>query len=581
MTRENKSKKESVVKTKDEELESILKTHRTKIKVIGAGGAGNNTISRLTEVGIKGVETVAINTDAQDLLFTKSDHKILIGKNISNGLGAGSNPQIGENSARENEEEIRELLDGCDMVFITCGLGGGTGTGSAPVIAEIARSLHALTISVITLPFTEEGILRQENANVGLDRLRENSDTVIVVQNDRLLDMVPDLPLNAAFKVADEILTNAVKGITELVTEKGLVNLDFADVKSIMKDGDTAMIGIGESDSENKAQDAVLKAIDNPLLDVDITGAQSALINITGNESMSIREARSVMTSIAEKLDPKAKIIWGARIDEELEGKLRVLLIATGTKAKSPKRNFSESEPKPQKPEKKKDDADPVFDIKESATFTSKIGEETISKSLSEASPKTETVEVDEDNHHDGDQKEEKEEQQQNAPRVFDQMFEEEIEGDLNILKDSLNQIDMSNLDQKIFRNIKNACIALQNSAQLYSHEKIEEFTMFIGGLFEEIMAEKVSVSEEFLPHFQNIPAILEGMLVNDDNALSDAQYIIEQLTKLIDQQSNGTNKKNKLNLKNLFHHGSSDSMKDELKIEQEDLKTKLRMDLN
>lgn len=581
MTRENKSKKESALKTKDEELESLLKTHRTKIKVIGAGGAGNNTISRLTEVGIKGVETVAINTDAQDLLFSKSDHKILIGKNISNGLGAGSNPQIGENSARENEDEIRELLDGSDMVFITCGLGGGTGTGSAPVIAEIARSLNALTISVITLPFSEEGVLRQENAKAGLDRLRENSDTVIVVQNDRLLDMVPDLPLNAAFKVADEILMNAVKGITELVTEKGLVNLDFADVKSIMKDGDTAMIGIGESDSENKAQDAVAKAIDNPLLDVDITGAQSALINITGNESMSIREARSVMTSIAEKLDPKARIIWGARIDEELEGKIRVLLIATGIKAKGSAGNYRQSKPEPVKSEKKTEELNPFFDIKESKALSTKISKSEVTASPSNGVEESEEINEAPVSNPVAEEKIEKEVRKQSSPRVFDEMFEEEIRGDLNMLEDSLNQIDMSNLDSKLFRNIKNACMALQNSAQLYSHDKIEEFTMFIAGLFEEILSKKVVITEEFLPHFNNIPSILEGMLVNDNNALSDAQYIIEKLTHLIDHQSNGGNKKNKLSLKNLFQPHSSDSMKDDLKIEQEDLKTKLRMDLN
>ena len=327
------STKESILKAKDEELEKILNAHRTIIKVVGTGGAGNNTITRITEVGINGVETVAVNTDAQDLLFTRADSKILIGKNISNGLGSGSDPQIGEDAAREDEEEIKNTLEGSDMVFITCGLGGGTGTGSAPVIAEIANSLNALTISVVTIPFTEEGILRTENALNGLERLRENSDTVIVVQNDKLLDLVPDLPLNAAFKVADEILVNAVKGITELVTEKGLVNLDFADVRSVMKNGNTAMIGIGEGETEDKAADAVAKAIENPLLEVDITGAQSALINITGDETMSIREAKSIIVSIGEKLAPNAKIIWGARIDEELKGKIKVMLIATGLKS--------------------------------------------------------------------------------------------------------------------------------------------------------------------------------------------------------------------------------------------------------
>jgi len=581
MSRENISTKEFTLKTKDEELESLLKTHRTKIKVIGAGGAGNNTITRLTEVGIKGVETVAVNTDAQDLLFTKAEHKILIGKNLSNGLGAGSNPQIGESAARENEAEIRELLEGCDMVFITCGLGGGTGTGSAPVVAEIARSLNALTISVITLPFNEEGVMRRENAKAGLVKLREHSDTVIVVQNDRLLDMVPDLPLNAAFKVADEILTNAVKGITELVTEKGLVNLDFADVKSIMKDGDTAMIGIGESNTENKAQDAVAKAIDNPLLDVDITGAQSALINITGNESMSIREARSVMVSIAEKLDPNARIIWGARIDPSMEDKIRVLLIATGAKAKGPGGDLRTTKQQPAPVAKKQAEANPFFDIKESKTFVAQVKEEKSAKPAPEIVLQKEEKSINEGKVSRGDEPREQEKPKQSTHRVFDQMLAEEITGDLNILKESLNHINLMNQDPKLFRNIKNACVALQNSAQLYSHDKIEEFAMFIGGLFEEIMLKKVIVTEDFMPHFRNIPAILEGMLVNDNNALSDAQYIIERLTLLIDHQRNGSLKKNKLSLKNLFQPNGPEAMKDELHIEQEDLKTKLRMDLN
>jgi len=366
------SEKESALKTKDEELEKILSAHRTIIKVVGTGGAGNNTITRLTEVGINGVETVAVNTDAQDLLYTKADNKILIGKNISNGLGAGSDPQIGEDAAREDEEEIKNVLDGSDMIFITCGLGGGTGTGSAPVIAEIAKSLNALTISVITIPFTEEGVLRKENALTGLERLRDNSDTVIVVQNDKLLELVPDLPLNAAFKVADEILVNAVKGITELVTEKGLVNLDFADVRSVMKDGYTAMIGIGESEAEDKAADAVAKAIENPLLDVDITGARSALINITGDETMSIREARSIIVSIGEKLTPDAKIIWGARIDEELKGKIKVLLIATGVKGTRATHEVVTTtipESEPEQTPLYSVGHDPFFDIKETESF--------------------------------------------------------------------------------------------------------------------------------------------------------------------------------------------------------------------
>ncbi len=312
----------------------MLRSHQTRIRVVGCGGGGNNTITRLMEIGVKGVETLAINTDAQDLLAANADDKILIGKNITKGLGAGSNPQIGEDSARENQQEIEEALQNTDMVFVTCGLGGGTGTGSAPIVAEISKKLGALTIAVVTLPFTEEGVGRWENAKCGLEKLRQNTDTIIVIQNDRLLEVVPDLPLDMAFKAADETLVNAVKGITELITEKGLVNLDFADVRAIMQNGGTAMIGIGESEGVDGAQAAVALAMQNKLLAVDITGAKSALINVTGGTQMPLKDAKRVMQIVAEKLDASAKLIWGARIDPSLDKSIRVMLIVTGLSEK-------------------------------------------------------------------------------------------------------------------------------------------------------------------------------------------------------------------------------------------------------
>jgi cell division protein FtsZ len=315
---------------KNKELEAVLRSHQTRIRVVGCGGGGNNTITRLMEIGVKGVETLAINTDAQDLLAANADDKILIGKNITKGLGAGSNPQIGEESARENQQEIEEALQDTDMVFVTCGLGGGTGTGSAPIVAEISKKLGALTIAVVTLPFTEEGVVRWENAKLGLEKLRQSTDTIIVIQNDRLLEVVPDLPLDMAFKAADETLVNAVKGITELITEKGLVNLDFADVRAIMQNGGTAMIGIGESEGMDGAQAAVALAMQNKLLAVDITGAKSALINVTGGAQMPLKDAKRVMQVVAERLDASAKLIWGARIDPSLDKTVRVMLIVTG-----------------------------------------------------------------------------------------------------------------------------------------------------------------------------------------------------------------------------------------------------------
>ncbi|MFQ5474830.1 MAG: cell division protein FtsZ [Candidatus Nanoarchaeia archaeon] len=317
----------------DHELETLLSDQQAKIKVVGTGGGGNNTINRISEVGIAGTQTIAINTDAQDLLYTTADKKILIGKDISGGLGAGSQPKIGEEAARESESDIKRALQNTDMVFITCGLGGGTGTGSAPVIADVAKKLGALTVGVVTIPFTMEGNRRYENAIIGLEKMEQIVDTLIVIPNDKLLELAPDLPLHTAFKVADEILTNAVKGIAELVTKAGLVNLDFADIRAVMGDGGVALIGVGESDTESRALEAVEKALNNPLLDVDIAGANGALINVAGGPDLTLEEARTVVETISEKLDEDARVIWGAQISDDLRDVIRTMVIITGVKS--------------------------------------------------------------------------------------------------------------------------------------------------------------------------------------------------------------------------------------------------------
>ena len=323
---EGKSKTSEI----DKELEELLSKQKAKIKVIGVGGGGGNTIDRISEVGISGVESIAINTDAQDLLYTNSDVKILIGRELTKGLGAGSIPKIGEDAAHENEQDIKKALQESDMIFITCGMGGGTGTGAAPVVAEIAKKAGILTVGVVTMPFVIEGQRRYENAVVGLEKLQKFVDTLIVIPNDKLLELAPDLPLHTAFKVADEILTNSVKGIAELVTKAGLVNLDFADIKAIMSDGGVAMIGVGESDTENRAIEAVEKAIQNPLLDVDISGASGALINVSGGPDLVLDEAKKVIETVSERLDEDARVIWGAQISEDLRNTVRVMLIVTG-----------------------------------------------------------------------------------------------------------------------------------------------------------------------------------------------------------------------------------------------------------
>jgi cell division protein FtsZ len=314
----------------DDQLEDVLEDLETRITVVGCGGAGCNTVDRMNETGIEGAKLVAANTDVQHLVDTDAERKILMGEEKTGGRGAGSLPQVGEEAALESQHEIQDAIGGSDMVFVTAGLGGGTGTGSAPVVAKAAREEGALTISIVTTPFTAEGEVRRTNAEAGLERLRDVSDTVIVVPNDRLLDSVGKLPIRKAFKVADEVLMRSVKGITELITTPGLVNLDFADVRTVMKRGDVAMIGLGESGSETRYVDSVKGALRSPLLDVDISGANSALVNVTGGPDMSIEEAEGVVEEIYERIDADARIIWGTSVDDELENTMRTMIVVTG-----------------------------------------------------------------------------------------------------------------------------------------------------------------------------------------------------------------------------------------------------------
>jgi len=318
----------------DEELEKILEGLRTCIKIIGCGGGGCNTINRIVEAGIPGVQLYAANTDAQHLLSIHSPRKILLGRRITRGLGAGALPQVGEQAARESEEELKAALNGADICFVTCGLGGGTGTGSASVVAKLAKDQGALTIAVVTLPFRAEGIVRMENAEWGLEQLRSNADTVIVIPNDKLLELVPRLSLIAAFKVADEVLMRSIKGISEIITKPGLVNLDFADLRTIMKGGGVAMIGLGESDEDTRALDAVNEALNSPLLEVDVSGASGALINVTGGPDMTVSEAERVVEEVHNRINPSARIIWGAAVDPALERTLRVMVVLTGVKSR-------------------------------------------------------------------------------------------------------------------------------------------------------------------------------------------------------------------------------------------------------
>jgi len=303
-----------------------------RILVLGAGGAGNNCVTRLSDIGVKGAQTIALNTDAKQLSVSRANKRLLIGKELTRGLGAGGYPQVGMKAAEESEKEIKSALEGVDMLYLCTGLGGGTGTGSAPVIAQMARDMGAITIGCCTMPFKIEGA-RIGRAEDGLTHLRQVCDTVMVIENDRLLSIAGDLPLDKAFGVADNLIATIIKGVTETIATPSLVNLDYADVKSIMHSGGVAAVGVGESDSKNRAEEAVTKAMTNPLLEVSYDGGTGALIHITGGSSLRLDEVNQIGEYVSKMLDPDAQVIWGSRIDPQFGNKLRVITIITGVKS--------------------------------------------------------------------------------------------------------------------------------------------------------------------------------------------------------------------------------------------------------
>lgn len=303
-----------------------------KIKVIGVGGGGSNAVNRMIEFGLQGVEFIAVNTDAQALLKSKAPKRMQIGEKLTRGLGAGARPEIGQKAAEESRDDILEALRGADMVFVTAGMGGGTGTGAAPVVAECAREIGALTVGVVTRPFKFEGMRRHRNADMGISNLKDHVDTIITVPNDRLMQIVDrKTSMTQAFRIADDVLRQGVKGISDLISQPGLVNLDFADVQSIMKNQGSALMGIGEASGENAAVEAAKAAIESPLLEIGITGARGVLINLTGAEAkLSMFEVGEASNTISEAADDQANVIWGAAIDETMGDTVRVTVIATG-----------------------------------------------------------------------------------------------------------------------------------------------------------------------------------------------------------------------------------------------------------
>lgn len=315
------------------------------IKVIGVGGGGNNAVNRMINAGLKGVEFIAVNTDAQALYMAQANHKIQIGAKLTKGLGSGGNPEIGQKAAEESRDEIFQVLKGADMVFVTAGMGGGTGTGAAPIVAEIAKELGALTVGVVTKPFTFEGRKRYIQAEAGTEELMKKVDTLITIPNDRLLQVIDKhTSIVEAFRIADDVLRQGVQGISDLIAVPGLINLDFADVKTIMKDTGSALMGIGVASGDNRAVEASRAAISSPLLETTIEGAKGVLLNITGGTSLGLFEVNEAADIISQSADQEANIIFGAVIDEKMEEEVRVTVIATGFDQRGHKKDRKKTE---------------------------------------------------------------------------------------------------------------------------------------------------------------------------------------------------------------------------------------------
>ncbi|MGP8011594.1 MAG: cell division protein FtsZ [Halobacteriota archaeon] len=303
-----------------------------RILIVGCGGAGNNTVNRLYNIGVDGAETIALNTDKQHLDMIDADVKVLVGKSITKGLGAGGDPEVGRCATELGRRTLETLLKDTDLVFVTAGMGGGTGTGAAPIVAQIAKAHGAIVVAMVSTPFNVERA-RLIKAEEGLEDLRRDADTVIVLDNNRLLEFVPNLPIDHAFSVMDQIIAETVKGIAETITQPSLINLDYADVRTIMNSGGVAAMLVGESQSQDKARDVVREAFNHPLLEVDFRGAKGALIHITGGPDLTLKEAEEIAKALTSQLDPNANVIWGARVQRGYEGRVRVMSIVTGVQS--------------------------------------------------------------------------------------------------------------------------------------------------------------------------------------------------------------------------------------------------------
>ncbi len=501
------------------QMSDQILSYQTVVKVLGAGGAGNNTIQNIYNSNLKNVITIAVNTDGQDLLAIRADERILIGRNLTSGLGAGGDPVIGERSAEESREAIVKAIDRSDLLFLTCGMGGGTGTGSIPVVARIAREMGILTIAIVTMPFSEEGVIRWENAQVGLDKLRKVVDTVIILRNDKLTEQYPDIPFQEAFKKGDEILFNALAGLSNLILNRGLINLDFADISMVLRDGPTGVIGLGESNSENRAEEAARRAINHPMMDSPITGAQSALVHISGGVDMTLKEAREVVRMIARNIDPYARIIWGVTVDKGLKQSIRVMLIATGiADEKQPERIQIEQaeKAKPIVSEVEEENEVPIlsngqsiFDIKESIMAN---GNE-VALQAKTSKPVTQ------------------------ATKLFYTLFEEEATGDLSRFDRSIHVLRMNPDNRRAVMDARQSCKLLQASSQMFGFDEISQLLGAIDDIFSCIQSREIKLDTKILDSITLAMEMVVDLVENRSDGRGETGHVVDRLKEIKNEQ--------------------------------------------
>lgn len=494
----------------------------TTIRVLGVGGAGNNTIDRLYKRGLLNVETVAVNTDAQHLLSVQAHRKVLIGKNLTAGLGAGGDPQIGEKAAEESKNTLLTILEGTDLLFLTGGLGGGTGTGAMPVIGKLARELGTLTVAVVTMPFSEEGLVRWENAKLGLQRIKNAVDTVIVLRNDKLLALYPEMPLLEAFQKGDEVLIHALTGLSEMVLNRGLINLDFADIRSVMTAGPGAVIGLGESSSENRIEEAIRKAMSHPMMEADVSGAQSALVHVTGGTDFTLKEARQIIQMIAQKLDPNAKIIWGVTIEKAMKKNVRVMLIAAGLKqepetpffhhVQAPEHVSEYTEPlasllSPTGPRPVPDNGKSIFDIKETI-LSSEEG--------TGLKPKKGNAQT---------------------SLMFYKIFEEEAASDLRQFNQAVQELKIHPENRQALEQALRASKFLHASAQMFGFDEIAQLLNAVYTILSSVYSKEIHLTAPLLDSLILAVEMVMDLVEKRADGRGETGYIVNRLLELKNEQ--------------------------------------------